>query len=147
MSPISIKTKLVSLFVLAFLCLNAGGAVCLVYCTAPLKAAAAETEHCPLPKTGAVHCPHANKSQTPKGDVTVAESNAASCCSLAINVLVAPIERKQASHELTAVALEQPVVSTAVFCYSSVSFVQPIELRPLIRDRRFERIRNRVFRI
>jgi hypothetical protein len=145
MSPISIKTKLLSIFVLAFLCLNAGGAVCLVYCTAPLKTA--EAEHCPLPKASQEHCPHANKSQAPKGDVTLAESNAVSCCSLAINVLVAPIERKQVSHELAAVASERPVVSTPVFGFSSVSFVQPLKNQTLIRDRRFERIKNRVFRI
>jgi hypothetical protein len=146
MNPISIKTKLLSIFVLAFLCLNAGGAVCLVYCTAPASFVAT-TEHCPLPKSGAVHCPHANKSQLPKGDVTVAESNAVSCCTLAINVLVAPIERKQVSHELIAVVSERPVVSAPVFGFSSASFTQPLELRTPVRDRRFERIKNRVFRI
>jgi len=145
MSPISIKTKLLSIFVMAFLCLNAGGAVCLVYCTTPLKAA--EAEHCPLPKASQAHCPHANKSQAPKGDVTLAESNEVSCCSLAINVLVAPIERKQISHELTAVASEKLLVSTPVFAASSTTYFQPLDFRPLLRDRRSERIKNRVFRI
>ena len=147
MSPISIKTKLLSIFVMAFLCLNAGGAVCLVYCVTPLKAAAAETEHCPLPKASQAHCPHATRSETPKGDETAAGSNAVSCCSLAINVFVAPIERKQASHDLVAIVPEKPVVASQVFEFSPVSFVQPLEIRSLARDRRFERIKNRVFRI
>jgi hypothetical protein len=146
MSPISIKTKLLSVFVMAFLCLNAGGAVCLVYCTAPATLAAS-AEHCPLPKVSQAHCPHANKAETPKGDVTVAESNAVSCCTLAINVFVAPIERKQVSHELAAVAPEKLVVSTPLFEFSPTTFVLPFEHRSLIRDRRSERIRNRVFRI
>ena len=147
MSPISIKTKLLSIFVLAFLCLNAGGAVCLVYCTAPLQQAATASEHCPLPKASQAHCPHANRSETPKGNATVAEANEVSCCSLAINVLVAPIERKQVSHDLVAVVPEKPVVSTPVFATSSVTSFRSLEIRTLIRDRRFERIKNRVFRI
>ena len=146
MSPISIKTKLLSIFVLAFLCLNAGGAVCLVYCTGPATLAAS-AEHCPLPKASQAHCPHANKPDVPKSDVTIAESNAVSCCSLAINVLVAPIERKQVSHELTAAVSEKPAISIPVFELSSVSFAPPLEHQTVIRDRRFERIRNRVFRI
>ena len=146
MSPISIKTKLLSIFVLAFLCLNAGGAVCLVYCVAPATLATA-TEHCPLPKASQAHCPHANRSQTPKGDITLAESNEVSCCSLAINVLVAPIERKQVSHEVAAVVSERPVVSTPVFAASPTTYFQPLDFRPLLRDRRSERVKNGVFRI
>lgn len=145
MNPVSIKTKLLSLFILAFLCLSAGGAVCLAYCTTPLKAA--QAEHRPLPKASQTHCPRAGESQTPKGDITLAESNAVSCYTLAINVFVAPIERKQFSHDLTAVASEKRLVSAPVFAYPSTTFIQPLIVRSLMRDRRSERIKNRVFRI
>ena len=146
MNPISTKTKLISIFVLAFLCLNAGGAFCLAYCQSTSAHVVATEDHCPLPK-GDSDCHHTAQQPPAKEDASSVGSGAVTCCSLAINVLVAPIERKQVSQDLVAAASEQPVVSTPVFAASSLPSIRPLYLRPLVRDRRFERIKNRVFRI
>jgi len=143
--PVSITTRLVSLFILTFLCLNAGGAVCLVYCQGG-NTLAKSKEYCPLSK-GAAHCPHAKQDRPARVDQTAVSSNAVSCCTLAINVLAAPLGQKQISGGASAVAKVEKAVSPAFQSFYSASSSLSSKFGPPQIDRRLERLKNCIFRI
>ena len=145
MIPISVKTRLASLFILTFLCLNAGGAVCLAYCESA-SAQDAQAEHCPL-KKATPDCHHSAQQSQPSTDAATLESESVTCCTLAINVFIAPIERKQVDQEIAAVVLHPSAVVGAEFLLRTSNAPQrSIFVGPQL-DRRVERIRHRVFRI
>ena len=147
MNPVSIKTKLLSLFVLTFLCLNAGGAVCLAYCQAGQSHKIETAEHCPLPANTA-HCPHhAERPAEPAENTDSASSNAVQCCTLAINLFAAPLEQKQVSQEIVLVPVLEAVSDAPVFLFAIPNQPRPINFRQPSLDRRVERIKNSVFRI
>jgi len=137
------KIKLVSLFVLAFLCLNAGGFVCLAYCSQAVKAKA---EFCPL-KQSASHCPHSRSSTKPANDETAA-AGAVSCCTMPIGMIApAPLE---ARNKVDAPAAIITVVESAITDRPVLGRSWQISgfyYRPPPNDRRGERVRNQVFRI
>src|SRR5436190_9963143 len=83
-----IHTKFLSLFVVAFLCLNAGGILCLTYCT---QAVQAKADHCPLKKQGAPHCPNSEKKATPTENNSF-EAVSVKCCLLPVSIFAAPLE-------------------------------------------------------
>jgi hypothetical protein len=146
MSPISIKTKLVSLFVLTFLCLNAGGAFCLAYCQSTSAHTADSNDHCPLSK-GSSDCHHATQQSQSKEDASSVESGAVTCCSLAINMFSAPIERKQESVQVADIP-ERPkaVEITSTFAARPFNFPPTGFVAPSV-DRRDERVKHCLFRI
>jgi len=145
MTPVSIKTKLLSLFVLTFLCLNAGGAVCLAFCANTKAHDMAAMDHCPLAKKPA-DCPHHAAKQEQDGAPAV-ESKAVSCCNVAINIFAVPLERKQ--------TVQDPVQTTplettqTIISFVSSSFTAPVTTvsRQPALDRRVERVKHCVFRI
>jgi hypothetical protein len=147
MSPISIKTKLLSIFVLTFLCLNAGGAVCLAYCQGA-SAHIEKKDDCPLAKKSA-DCPHASHGQMPmqSDKAPIAEANSVTCCSLAINVLVAPIERRQMSHDVAVAVTAEPVGVVRRFEFAQIRLPDPVFANTPVLDRRSDRVKHRVFRI
>jgi hypothetical protein len=145
MNPKAIKTKLLTLFVLTFLCLNAGAAVCLAYCEGTF-AHAAEKEHCPLAKNTA-DCPHAGTSGPVKTDGPVAESNAVACCTIAVNIFAAPLERKQVSQEVVAAVPAEPVVVARVAVPQVIVRDETARFTQRFADRQTDRIKNCVFRI
>lgn len=142
MNASSFRVKLVSLFVLAFLCLNVGGAVCLAYCQTAIKLAA---EHCPLQKAGS-DC-HRNQGLVSNTDDPAASASEARCCSLAIGIIAAPVEKKQIAAEIAAVA-ERPVVHSFSLPLAHVSEAPALNnFVPPKLDSRGLRLRNCVFRI
>ena len=134
--------KLISMFVLAFLCLNAVGFLCLAYCGGVVKA---QAEHCPLKKT-APHCPHSQTPVKPSDDASIS-SFSIKCCMLPIGIVGTPTEVK-ANVDVapaTVVTVNPPQVQ---WTPASVSRDIPdLFYRPPPNDRRTDRIRNRVFRI
>ena len=84
-------TRLVSLFVMAFLCLNVSGVLCLTYCgqVTVAKTSISDdshlSEHCRLAKQKA--------EKENKGNLSI-DANSASCCSLPISMFAAPIEER-----------------------------------------------------
>jgi hypothetical protein len=145
MSPVSLKTKLLSLFVLAFICLNASGAVCLVYCQQN-AAMAASSEHCPLPMD-MPDCPHAKRHAPLSDHQTAATGNTVSCSMLAVNVLAAPLERKQVVEQAAQLVTPIKVLPTLRLSgFSSKSFVSD-RFEPSRIDRRSDRLKNCIFRI
>jgi hypothetical protein len=138
------KLKLVSLFVLAFFCLNAGGVLCLTYCGQAVKARA---EYCPLKKTSS-HCPHSQTSAETSDEDKAAAVGSVSCCTMPIGMIApAPLEPKT--------RVEMPVA--AIVAVKAAVTVPPLPgesrqisgyyYRPPPNDRRMERVRNQVFRI
>jgi len=145
MNPQAVKTKLLTLFVLTFLCLNAGAAVCLVYCQGTF-AHAAEKEHCPLAKNTA-DCPHAGKSVPVNSNGAAVESNAVSCCTIAVNIFAAPLERRQVPQDVVAAMPAEPVAAVKSFALRPVVRTEPVRWVERLADRRSDRVKNCIFRI
>jgi hypothetical protein len=134
-------TKLLSAFVVAFLCLNAGAFLCLAHCNTATLAAA---DHCPRMKA---EMPPCHRQTTENKDETNVAGSSITCCMLPVGVFAAPLEKR--SGTITAVAVETAAVVTE---FSPV-LVAPLRqlpkfyYRPPPNDLRFERVRNQVFRI
>ena len=140
------KRKILATFVLAFLCLNVGGVLCLTYCSQIAWAAAvptAEDSHL------SEHCRKAKQAAEEKNkDSSRLQAAEASCCMLPVAMFSAPVEKRpefvvnlvvEAPPELR-FELTAPVFSA----HSSVTI--PV-YRPPPLDRRGERILHSVIRI
>jgi hypothetical protein len=139
-----LKTRLIAMFVVAFVCLNAGGSACIAYCQTFDSAAAAD--HCPLEKT-ANHCDKEAEVEENTDSVGI-EGTRLDCCPMTVSFFAAPIEK-------TSFSLSQPAVTTVVetkptdlLVVSAASFNATFNYRgpPLI-DRRVDRIKHRLLRI
>ena len=137
-------TKLLSLFVVAFLCLNAGGLLCLAYCATPSQIEAA---HCPLKKRAADHCNPSSKSEQALENV-VFKANSVTCCIIPVSIFAAPIE-KEAGQLIYPSPVAETVVGLAfATTWSTRSRQIPRSFyRPPPNDYRFQRVRNQIFRI
>ena len=145
MRPGTATTRLLAVFVVAFLCLNAGALACLAYCEIGSTAAAS---HCPLQKAGAPSCPlsqlGAKKGQNENDAVA---GTAMACCMMPVGVLGVPLEAKAGT--ITALPLTAAVEKVE---FAPVAFTAPRQIskfyyRPPPNDARLERVRNQVFRI
>ncbi|MFN0277700.1 MAG: hypothetical protein ACKVRN_03760 [Pyrinomonadaceae bacterium] len=138
-----VRTKFLSLFVVAFLCLNAGGMLCLGYCAMP----AAEVVYCPLTKQPIDHCKRSGKSDTTSENLSF-KANSVTCCIMPVSIFAAPLEKKsEILSELAPVAeVVDEIVFTPVALIGSRQ-VPKFQYRPPPNDLRFERVRNQVFRI
>jgi len=133
------KTRFISLFVLAFLCFNAGGILCLTYCSR-VAAMAASGQHCPLAKE---HCGR----HMPEAQTSSASVGTAGCCSMPVSFFAAPVEKRVYSDSSAAVV---PAPARVGYEYA-VTFVTrsahpPIYTPPCI-DRHDTQLKNCVFRI
>jgi hypothetical protein len=102
MSKRSYKIKLVAAFVIAFVCMNAGGAVCVAYCQSFEIAAIEAPEHCPLKKAGS-HCDKAGEGED-KRDSIATQAGELDCCPMTVSFFAAPIEKNSLSFSRPAVA-------------------------------------------
>ncbi|HKP69540.1 MAG TPA: hypothetical protein VJV05_09665 [Pyrinomonadaceae bacterium] len=130
------------MFVVAFICLNAGGAVCVAYCQSMLQAADS-AEHCPLKKTDS----HCNKKSNLESDATAIGGDEIFCCSVTVGFLPAPTETP---YRFVSVILAPVVVTPALepFLVSTQGFESSFDYRgPPPLDRRIERIKHRLLRI
>ena len=137
-------TRFLSLFVVAFLCLNAGGVLCLAYCATPSKAA---SDHCPLKKKTSEHCNHSNNKEQASESVAF-KANTVTCCIMPVSIFAAPLEQK--AGKITEAVPVADVVNEAVFVPAILPRSRQIPkfyYRPPPNDTRFERVRNPVFRI
>ena len=138
-----INTKLISLFVIAFLCMNAGAILCLAYCGQAMKASA---EHCPLQKTAA-HCPHSKTRQATPSSKPSWEGSSVKCCVLPVSVFAAPLQIKAGIETAAPVTASPEVVVAGTFAPNNSRQIPKFYYRPPPNDRRIDRIRNQVFRI
>jgi hypothetical protein len=139
------KIRFLSLFVLAFICLNAGGSVCLAYCRGYAKVEA-KADRCPLERAGH-HCNKA-KNSGPAGPAYIEpDSGSMDCCTLPITFITATLEKRHGVIEPVATAsVELPRIPATVWRATDVKpgFAIYISYFP---DLRSLHIRNRLFRI
>ena len=137
------KIRLAALFVVTFICLNAGGAVCVAYCQSMMQAEAT-AEHCPLKKSDS-HCNKKSNVETP--GATAIAGDEIFCCSVSVGFLPAPIEKS--FRFVTAAAtsvVETPTPESQLI--SIPGFTSTFDYRgPPPLDRRVERIKHRLLRI
>lgn len=139
------SNKLMAMFVLAFLCLNVGGAFCLTYCTQIAMAASpAVSDDSQLSE----HCRKAKKEAEERDkNATRIDSDSASCCMLPVSMFAAPVE-KQTRTELVIESAE--LINVEHFTFDAPS-ISPSHVaitsvyRPPPLDRRVERITRSVF--
>ena len=145
MDPKSFRIKLIAVFLVAFVCLNAGGALCVAYCRSVLEKASDPAEHCPLKKK-ASHCDTENSE--PVAAVASLAGNKIDCCPMTISFIGAPIEKKSLFFEPAAVALVVPVRhDPPSVTLNAASQISPPAYRGPPLDRRVERVKNCIIRI
>jgi hypothetical protein len=135
--------RFIAIFVAAFICMNAGGAMCVAYCQGFAKAA--ETEHCPLQK--ASH--HCNKAKT-EGDPSSESigSHFDDCCPMTVSFFASPVEKTFSSFEAAAESLmprteySHPVIGPVRPLTATRRYFGPPPL-----DRRIDRLKHCIIRI
>lgn len=139
----SFKTKLIAVFLVAFVCLNAGGTACVAYCqTSNITAEA--PDHCPLQKK-ASHCDPAGPSNESTANAT--SSKKMSCCPMLVNFFAAPVEKRPFSFETAAVVpvAEEYSAKPLFLRKAEQVLIEAYRGPPL--DRRVERLKHRLIRI
>ena len=137
------KNRLIALFVVAFICLNAGGAVCVAYCRS-FTPAADVSGHCPLKKTDS-HCHKGSTDETSKA--TAFDGDEIFCCSVTVGFIPAPVEKSFRFTTIVSTALVAtnefgPRLISIPSLTSTFDYPGPPPL-----DRRVERIKHRLLRI
>lgn len=139
----SLKVKLVAFFVVAFVCLNAGGAVCVAYCRSTLESIIA-AHHCPLGEKSA-HCDSADSLADRAA--AAAAANGATCCQMTIGFIGAPIEKRTPFSD-AAVVPAKTIPEKFFFRFSGRPSLPLIEAyRGPLRDRRIDRLKHCLIRI
>ncbi len=138
------KTRLLALFVVAFVCLNAGGGVCVAYCQT--MDAVVEGDHCPLKKKSK-HCVKGTDGDDGT-QTNVWASYEFDYCPMTVTLLAGPIEKNSVSlaqDSQLAVAKSEPRISSGSF---AAIFTATFNYRgPPLLDRRTERIKHQLLRI
>lgn len=135
-----------AVFVLLFLCLNVGGALCLTMCVDLLGAShdvvsddSGLSEHCKLAKKAAEEL-EANSTRIEAGE--------ASCCMMPVSLFAAPVEKRAEFSKVAPAALPAAVRHefSAPAAISLAGTTVPV-YRPPPLDERSQRILHSVFRI
>lgn len=143
MTKHSVQTRLLAVFVVAFVCLNAGAAAGVAYCQAM---AAAATDYCPLKKKSK-HC-----DKTTDADVGSQATSFASYepdyCPMTVSLLAGVVEKKP----VTVTDVSRTLVVTAkpppLFTSFAEIFTATFDYRgPPLLDRRIERIKHQLLLI
>lgn len=146
MKRVITNKRILAAFVLAFLCLNVGGVLCLTYCTQIAMAAApavADDSHL------SDHCRKAKQTAEENNkDSSRLQAGEASCCMLPVAMFSAPVEKRSelAVHLVAQARAEARFELTAPVFSAHSSIAIPV-YRPPPLDRRGERILHSVIRI
>lgn len=142
----SAKIKLLSVFILTFLCLNAGGAVCVAYCQG-FTQSVAQKDHCPLAKFGS-HCPKSKDSNEDGPAYVEFTDNSMDCCVLSVGLIATPFEKKHRTADIVLIAVvEKPQLPLALVPQTATEKPFYITYSSAPANKRFTHIKNRVFRI
>ncbi len=134
-------------FVLAFLCFNVGGALCLTYCTQfAMAAAPAAADDSQLSE----HCKKAKKEAEKKNQSLSFQASDGSCCMLPVSMFATPVEKRTRFSESliadfvpTVVAERHPY--TAPVLNKNALAITPV-YRPPPLDHSVDRLLNCVIR-
>lgn len=140
-----VQSKILAVFISAFLCLNLSGSLCLAYC----HFKKAEAEHCPLAKLDAESCPMTKGLQKNVSDQAAkfSKGQAIDCCTPAINYFIAPLEKHQFSFQIADVPKEKTFSFTPTAAFEKIDFQPDFSYRKPLYDYRKARLKNCVFLI
>lgn len=137
----SLKIKLIAIFLAAFVCLNAGGMLCVTYCSA------ADFAIAPAHEPVADHCGTAGQTSADP-DAEAASGTSLDCCQMAASFIAAPVEKKFHSSDATAIAVQPEPPRVLAFSTRIARVPPPSDAyRGPPMDRRLERLRQCVIRI
>jgi len=145
MRQTSFKIKLVSIFLVAFVCLNAGGAVCVAFCQTTLESVSAPPEHCPLKKK-AGHCDPAGEDKNKPAAESIGDGQV-DCCPMTVSFVAAPFESKTYSFETPAIAALAKTRFREPAEFQTVQDSPRYAYRGPPLDRRVDRIKHCILRI
>ena len=148
MHPKSFKSKLVAMFVVAFVCLNAGGFVCVAHCQASLRSLAASRDHCPLKKKSG-HCDPAKFENSGSAAETSDSigTNKIECCRMAFSFIAAPLEKRAFSIAAAATPVVVRIEPVTPAAFDIARQTPPPAYRGPPLDRRVERLKHCIIRI
>ena len=142
----SLTTRLIAIFLVAFVCLNAGGALCVAYCQSSFEAAHEQNDHYPLNKK-AGHCDPEQQDRDSQNFAAVGSSEL-DCCPMTVSFIAAPIEKNSFSVKVPVTALVASFEPTEPAVFSRIKLNVPAAYRgPPPLDRRISRLKNGVIRI
>jgi hypothetical protein len=138
-----IPTQLTALFVVAFVCLNASGAVCVAYCKGfDIKA---EKEHCPLEQFSK-HCNKKANRENGSKAINLPEGEM-DCCPFTISFISAPVESQNASVLTAAATPIRVALPATTFVSNRKDPGTGTAYRGPPTDHRIERLKNCILRI
>ena len=141
----SVRVKLIAIFLVAFVCLNAGGALCVTYCRTAVDALAASQDHCPLKKK-AEHCdPDKEEDNAPAADSISIDK--IECCPVTVSFIGAPLETRTSPFKTAHVLVLASSVPEFPDSFLSTRQIPTSGYRGPPLDRRIERIKQRIIRI
>jgi len=135
------KTKHISFFVLAFVCLNAVGAACVTYCRAVEipEVTAQKSSH---------HCEMALRAGLEDSSPSIGKNLAAKPCPMMLSFFGGPVEKHQAPVAKAIAASTRPVDGFRSVDPTIHSLPTTFSYRgPPLLDRRAERIKHRILLI
>lgn len=139
--PKPFQTKFIAAFLLLFVCLNAGGAVCVAYCRSVVLNA--EGAHCPLAKKG-----HNCDRPAPENkDETALSAGKFDCCPMIVSFIPGTLEPKQTFNTAATAVPVSNFVLTPLTVVSQYRFANIPAYRGPPKNERVLHITNRVLRI
>ena len=139
--PKPIQTKFIAAFLLLFVCLNAGGAVCVAYCRSVVLNA--DGAHCPLAKNGH-HCDRSKKADSDEPSISATKFD---CCPMIVSFIPGTLEPKQTFSTTTSAVAAFNFVITPLTVVSQYRFANIPAYRGPPKNERVLHITNRVLRI
>ena len=138
-----IITRFVALFVVAFICLNAGGAVCVAYCQS--FDISAKTDHCPLQELSE----HCNKPRNKASDSNAIANTTREpdCCPFTISFIAAPVEKSSFPLQTIGALSPQEPTPSIFFVASQKRSIEHSAYRGPPMDRRVDRLKHCINRI
>lgn len=141
------KIRFLALFVVAFLCLNAAGAVCVAYCRG-FAMAGEVADHHPQEKPLSRHCDHSSAKGKSESGRTISVDKKADVCPMTVSFLAASVEKRS-------FVFVEPILSPVVETFNSPvtisigrHYISEFNYRgPPPIDRRTERIKHRLLLI
>ena len=139
--PKPLQTKFIAAFLLLFVCMNAGGAVCVAYCRSVVLNAKAD--HCPLAKQER----HCDKTQTSDDDGPALAATKFDCCPMLVSFVPGTLEPKQNINVAAAAIPTSTIPSTSFVETTRHRFLNIPAYRGPPKDETILHITNRTLRI
>ena len=141
MTPKPFQTKFLAAFLLLFVCMNAGGAVCVAYCRSVVLNAAGA--HCPLANKGR-HCDRTTKAESDEPSISASKFD---CCPMIVSFIPGTLEPKQTFGTASAAVPASNFAASPIVVVSNHRFLNIPAYRGPPKDGRVLHITNRVLRI